>query len=417
MKAIIVGGGIGGLATALCLHEKGIAVDLFERSRDIRELGVGINTLPHAIKELAGLGLLDRLDAAGIRTFELIYTNRFGQEIWREPRGLDAGYEFPQFSIHRGKLQSVLYEAVRERIGDAHIHRGHSFVGFEETDHGVTAHLEDRQGGRTLKASGDILIGADGIHSRLREIFYPDEGPPSWNGIMLWRGATEWEPFLTGRSMVIAGGMDAKLVLYPIHNDPARPGRTLMNWAVGAMIGDSAAPPPRREDWSRPGRIEELMPHVEGVFSLDVLDPAALIKATREFYEYPMCDREPLSRWSFGRATLLGDAAHPMYPVGSNGASQAVLDARALAEALAAHADPVEALAAYEADRLPKTAEIVRTNRLGGPERVIDLVSERAPGGFDRIEDVASEDELRAIVSGYSQLAGFARDAVNRPGR
>lgn len=402
MKALVIGGGVGGLATALCLHEKGIDVELFERSREIRELGVGINTLPHAIKELAALGLLDRLDAVGIRTFELIYTNRFGQEIWREPRGLDAGYEFPQFSIHRGKLQGVLHEAVRERLGTSRIHTGHTFVDFDENSGGVTARFEDREGGRTVEVSGDVLVGADGIHSRLREMFHPDEGPPTWNGIMLWRGATEWDPFLTGRSMIIAGGMDAKLVLYPIYNDPARPGRTLMNWAVAAKIGDGTNPPPRREDWSRPGRLDELMPHVEGVFSIEALDPVALIRATAEFYEYPMCDREPLERWSFGRATLLGDAAHPMYPVGSNGASQAVLDARALAAALASHADPVEALTAYEADRLPKTADIVRTNRKGGPERVIDLVSERAPDGFDRIEDVASAEELRAIVSGYS---------------
>jgi 2-polyprenyl-6-methoxyphenol hydroxylase-like FAD-dependent oxidoreductase len=418
MKALIVGGGIGGLATALSLHDKGIEAEVLERSREIRELGVGINTLPHAIKELAALGLLERLDEVGIRTYELIYTNRFGQEIWREPRGLDAGYEYPQFSIHRGKLQGVLHEAVRERLGDARIHTGHDFVDLEQDAEGVTARFRLREGGGEGSEAiwrGDLLIGADGIHSRVRAIFYPDEGPPRWNGIMLWRGATEWPPFLTGRSMVIAGGMDAKLVLYPISNEVSTPGTTLMNWAVMARIADGSSLPPRREDWSRPGRIEELMPLVESSFRIDILDPRALIRATPEFYEYPVCDRDPVPRWSFGRVTLLGDAAHPMYPVGSNGASQAILDARLLAQLLAASETVEEALTADEAERLPKTAEIVRTNRLGGPERVIDVVTARAPNGFARIEDVASREELKAIVAGYSQLAGFAKEQVNRP--
>ena len=414
MLALVIGGGIGGLATALSLHDKGIRVEVFERSRDIRELGVGINTLPHAIKELAALGLLDRLDRVGIRTYELIYTNRFGQEIWREPRGLDAGYDYPQFSIHRGKLQGVLYEAVRERIGDAHVHTGHNFVALDQDAAGVTARFALREGGEA-SWRGDLLVGADGIHSRTREIFYPDEGPPRWNGSMLWRGATEWEPFLTGRSMIVAGGMEAKLVLYPISSEVSTPGKTLMNWAVMARIGEGGKLPPRREDWSRPGRLDELMPFVEGTFHLDVLDPCALIRATPEFYEYPVCDRDPVERWSFGRVTLLGDAAHPMYPVGSNGASQAILDARLLAQLLASSPSIEEALRAYQAERLPKTAEIVRTNRIGGPERVIDVVTARAPNGFERIEDVASPEELKAIIAGYSQLAGFAKELVNRP--
>jgi len=415
MKALIIGGGIGGLAAALCLHDKGIEVEVFERSREVRELGVGINTLPHAIKELADLGLLDALDAVGVRTFELIYTNRFGQQIWREPRGLDAGYEVPQFSIHRGRLQGVLYQAVRERIGDANIHVAHECVDVSQNETQATAHFVvggDAQ--RMVDRQGDLVIAADGIHSVIRAKFYPEEGPPTWNGIMLWRGATEWAPFLTGRSMVIAGGMDAKLVLYPISNDTKDPAKVLMNWAVGAKLGDGSSPPPRREDWSREGALDEVLPFVENVFSLDVLDPTALIRATEEFYEYPMCDRDPIPKWSFGRITLLGDSAHPMYPVGSNGASQAVLDARCLTDMLCDHDSVDAALQAYEAERQPVTAEIVHTNRKGGPERVIDVVSARAPDGFDNLEDVASPDELKAIVAGYSQLAGFTQDDVNR---
>ena len=230
---------------------------------------------------------------------------------------------------------------------------------------------------------------------------------------MLWRGATEWEPFLTGESMVISGGMDAKLVLYPISREVTDSSKVLMNWAVGAKIGDAKAPPPRREDWNREGQMSELLPFVEDKFSLDVLDPLALIRGTEVFYEYPMCDRDPLTRWSRGRVTLLGDAAHPMYPVGSNGASQAILDARSLSDCLATNTNIVEALKAYEVERLPVTSEIVHTNRSGGPERVIDVVNQRAPDGFDDLHDVASAEELEAIVKGYSQLAGFNEDKVN----
>ena len=408
MKAIIVGGGIGGLATALSLHAVGIASIVFEQRSQIRELGVGINTLPHAIKVLAGLGLLPALDAAGVRTGELIYMNRQGSRIWQEARGLAAGFEVPQFSIHRGKLQGVLRQAVVERLGEAAIRTGHQLVDFEQNQRGVTARFKTGAGTGLASVHGDVLLGCDGIHSRVRAAFYPDEGPPSWNGIMLWRGATWWPPFLSGRSMIIAGGMGAKLVLYPILTDPARPGEVLMNWAVTSRQG-KPGPPPHREDWSRPGRLADLLPLVQGRFTLAELDPVALIRATPEFYEYPMCDREPLPRWSHGRVTLLGDAAHPMYPVGSNGASQAVLDAQCLAQSLAAQpGDPVAALAAYETQRLAPTTDIVLTNRVGGPERVIDLVEGRAPEGFTDINTVASHDELTAIVRGYAQTAGFA---------
>ncbi len=414
MTILIAGGGIGGLATALSLHHKGIDCEVFERSSDIRELGVGINTLPHAIKELAALGLLDALDAVAIRTYELIYQNRFGQEIWRDLRGTDAGLEYPQFSIHRGKLQGVLHRAVLERLGPDKVHTGHELVSFLQDDNGVTAtfRLSD---GSTVDRPGSVLVGADGIHSRIRASFYPDEGAPTWNGIMLWRGAVEWPPFLTGRSMVIAGGMDAKLVLYPISNETSDPDKVLMNWAVAAKIADAKDPPPRREDWSREGRLDELLPFVRGAFSLDVLDPLALIEATGTFYEYPMCDRDPVPAWTFGRVTLLGDAAHPMYPVGSNGASQAVLDGRNLADHLASTASIADALKSYEDDRLKATADIVRTNRQGGPERVIDLVNQRAPEGFANLDEVASRAELEAIVYGYSQLAGFDKTDINTP--
>jgi 5-methylphenazine-1-carboxylate 1-monooxygenase len=415
MQVLIAGGGIGGLAAALALHRAGIACTVFEQVREPRELGVGINTLPHAIKELAALGLLDALDQAGIRTRELIYANRFGQVVWRELRGTDAGLDTPQFSIHRGKLLGLLLAAVRARLGPQAVRTGCRLVGFDEGPDDVVARFEQRDAGGVLEARGDALVGADGIHSTLRALFYADEGPPVWNGTMLWRGAAPWPSWIDGRTMIIAGGMGAKFVYYPIHADPAWPDLRLTNWAVMARVAEGAGAPPRREDWNRPGVFSDLEPLVRERFRLDFVDPLALIRASGEFYEYPLCDRDPLPRWSFGRATLLGDAAHPMYPVGSNGASQAVLDACALARHLVAGADVPGALAAYEAERRPMTAEIVLNNRKGGPERVIDVLEARAPDGFADVEQVAPFAEREAIVRGYATMAGFAKEQINAP--
>ena len=412
MKVIIAGGGVGGLVTALMLHARGIDCEVFEQADGIRELGVGINTLPHAIKELADLGLLDRLDAVAIRTYELFYANRFGQEIWREPRGLDAGYDVPQFSIHRGRLQAVIYQAVRARLGESRIHLNCRLGSFTQDDGGVTAYFFDRTGAHRHTARGDVLIGADGIHSVVRDKLFPNEGPPRWNGLMLWRGAIDWPAFLTGRSMIVAGGLAAKLVIYPIA-EGSRPDKRLTNWAVVGRVGDPSMPIPQKQDWSRPGRFEDLMPHVQR-FRIPYVDARGLIEATNEFWEYPMCDRDPLPRWSHGRVTLLGDAAHPMYPVGSNGASQAILDARCLADRLKDADHPVHALWSYEQTRLPMTAEIVQMNRRGGPEGVIDAVEARAPEGFSNIDDVLSFEQRKAIVRGYASAAGFAREQVNK---
>jgi 5-methylphenazine-1-carboxylate 1-monooxygenase len=408
-RVLVVGGGIGGLATALALERRGLECRVFEQSARIRELGVGINTLPHAIGELAELGLLERLDAVGLRTYELIYTNRFGQEIWRELRGIDAGHPVPQFSIHRGALQGVLRDAVVERLGTDAIRTGHRLVSFEQDRDGVTAHFVDASGAHVSTVRADALVGADGIHSTVRAAVTPGEGPPRWNGTMLWRGATDWPTFLTGQSMIIAGGMEAKFVLYPIGR-----GRTddlrLTNWAVMAKTGVEGSVPPRREDWSRPGRLEEVLPHVRR-FAIGGVDVGALIESTSRFYEYPLCDRNPIPRWSYGHVTLLGDAAHPMYPVGSNGASQAILDARALADALSGTSDVAAALHRYESARLGRTSEIVRANRGGGPEGVIDAVEALAPDGFDDVEAVLPYAEREAIVRGYAQKAGFAVSA------
>jgi 2-polyprenyl-6-methoxyphenol hydroxylase-like FAD-dependent oxidoreductase len=414
MKAIIIGGGIGGLTTALMLHARGLDCEVFEQAEGIRELGVGINTLPHAIRELKELGLLERLDAVAIRTYELFYANRFGQTVWHELRGTDAGFDVPQFSINRGKLQGVIYQAARARLGEGKIHTGHRLGAFRQDDGGITAYFFDRAGSHCSTAHGDILIGADGIHSTVREVLFPQEGPALWNGTMLWRGAVDWPQFMTGRSMIIAGGMEAKFVLYPIGAGTA-PDRRQTNWAVMAKVSDGGIPP-RKEDWSRPGRWDDLRPHLQR-FRLPYVDVSHLIEASGEFYEYPLCDREPLPRWSHGRVTLLGDAAHPMYPVGSNGASQAILDARCLADRLVTAEHPAHALWLYEQERLPMTAQIVRMNRKGGPEGVIDVVESLAPDGFGNIDEVLSHDQRMAIVRGYASTAGFAQAQVNKPAR
>ncbi|MCR4269326.1 flavin-dependent oxidoreductase [Nitratireductor sp. ZSWI3] len=407
MKALIAGAGIGGLTTALFLHRVGIEVEIFERAETLRELGVGINMLPHAVGLLADLGLMPALDAAGIRTRELVYANRFGQVVWQELRGLEAGHDVPQISIHRGRLLGLIHKAVAERLGSGAVKTGCRVESFEQTADGVLVHLAGHDGS-TSQARGDLLIGADGIHSAVRAQLYPNEGPPIWNGVMLWRGATRWPTWRDGRTMAIAGGNFAKFVFYPIEEDPGDPGTRLTNWAVMARTDESASRRFSLGDWSRPGMLAQVLPFVRDRFRLDYVDPAEIIEATGGFFEYPNCDREPLPRWSFGRVTLLGDAAHPMYPVGSNGASQAILDAECLAGRLAAGETIEASLSAYDDQRRPATAAIVHANRQGGPEAVIDMIEARAPDGFDDIDAVASYEERKSVVRGYASMAGFA---------
>jgi 2-polyprenyl-6-methoxyphenol hydroxylase-like FAD-dependent oxidoreductase len=412
VKVIVVGAGIGGLITALRLHHQGIDCEIHEQSEQIRELGVGINALPNAVREMAALGLLGELEETGVLTHELIYTNRLGQEIMRRRCGRTAGFDFPQISLHRGRLQGVLLRAVRERLGHDAVRTGRRLVAFEQDAGSVRAHFAGRRGEALPPAHADVLVGADGIHSTVRSALFPDEGPPRWNGVMMWRGAADWPEFGTGRSMVIAGGTETKLVVYPIARGGS-PGTRLTNWAIVLRTG-RPGDPPQRQDWSRltdANRLDEQIAR----FRVPFLDHAALIRATGDCFEFPMCDRDPLPYWTRGRVTLLGDAAHPMYPMGSNGAGQAVMDAVNLSDHLARAADPADALRAYQDDRLPVTAEIVLRNRKGGPENVIDEVERRAPEGFTRIEDVIGRAEMEAIVNGYARVSGSSRDQVNRP--
>jgi 2-polyprenyl-6-methoxyphenol hydroxylase-like FAD-dependent oxidoreductase len=413
MTVLIIGAGIAGLTTALSLHQIGVDCGVFESVEQIEPLGVGINTLPHAVRELTELGLQDELAASAIPTAELAYHSKHGSLIWSEPRGLAAGYHWPQFSIHRGELQMILLRAARARLGADRIVTGHHLAHWEATPSGVRAHFIQRRTGATLPcADGSLLIAADGIHSAARAALYPDEGPPIWNGAILWRGVSHGQqPLLTGRTMVMAGHEFQKFVCYPISRAAYDRGEATLNWIAERKFTPDHAW--RREDWNRPGNLQDFLPQFES-WRFDWLDVPALIRAADRCYEYPMVDRDPLPRWSFGPVTLLGDAAHPMYPIGSNGASQAILDARVLARELATHGATPAALAAYEAERRPATARIVLANRQNGPEQVMQLVEHRAPGGFARIQDVLSPAELIEAADGYKRIAGFDKDALNQ---
>jgi 5-methylphenazine-1-carboxylate 1-monooxygenase len=402
MEILIAGGGIGGLAAALALQAAGIGVRVFEAAREVKPLGVGINLQPHAVRELAELGLLDALLATGVATREFVYANRHGQEIWAEPRGLAAGYNWPQVSIHRGRLQMLLWDAARERLGAERVQSGRRVLGFEQDAAGVTLRLAEGEAAR-----GDALVAADGIHSAIRAGFYPEEGPPRWNGCLLWRAVSHGAPFRTGASMVQAGHRDLKFVTYPIGT--TADGQAEINWIAERRFPSGHDWP--REDWNRAGRVEDIVP-LFADWRFPWLDVPGLIARAPAVWEFPMVDRDPLPRWTHGRVTLLGDAAHPMVPIGSNGASQAILDGRWLARCLARHG-VAEGLAAYEEARRPATAAIVAANRADGPDRVMDLAEERAPAGFSDREVVLPRAEIAGILEGYKRLAGMWPEALN----
>ena len=411
MTVLIAGAGMGGLTLALSLHQIGIPCRVFESVREIKALGVGINILPHACRELVDLGLEDTMDATAIRTKELAYFSKHGKQIWSEPRGLEAGYRWPQFSIHRGELQMILLEAAKERIGAENILTGHHLADWEETPAGIRARFIDKESGRDLGThEGSLLIAADGIHSTIRAKFFPNEGPPKWNGRILWRGVTLGEPFLSGRTMIMAGYQALKFVCYPISKAASETGRPMINWIAEREFDPGYQW--RREDYNRAAKLEEFLPWFEG-WNFDWLDVPGLIRNAEYAFEFPLVDRDPLDSWTRGRVTLMGDAAHPMYPIGSNGASQAILDACVLAREILALGQTHEALFAYEAERRPATTELVLLNRRNGPEQVMQMVEERAPNGFGVVTEVLSQAELEEIANNYKRVAGFQVEALN----
>ena len=404
MRIVIVGAGIGGLATALSLEAAGFRdISICDRVPEIRGLGVGINLLPHAMRELTELGLAERIAALGVAPAALSYYNRHGQLIWSEPRGLEAGYRWPQQSVHRGRLQLELLAAVRERLGDV-VRTDHRLVDIVSGDAHDTAVFEAPAGAVGLEA--DVIVAADGIHSAVRALHHPDDGDPVWSGLTLWRGTAVVPAYLDGRTMIMAGDGEQKFVAYPLSTRDAS-GRARVNFIAERRGAGNAD-----VDWNRaidPAPIVELFRDWRFAW----LDVPATIAAADGILEYPMVDRNALPSWTRGRTTLLGDAAHAMYPNGSNGGSQAILDARTLAFHLATASDVPAALAAYEAERRPATTALLEMTRQTGPERVMQLAYERAPGGFRDVHDVIPADELAEIAASYKRAAGFHPEVLN----
>ena len=409
-EVLIVGGGIAGLATALSLHAEGIDVAVRESVPEIQPLGVGINLLPHAIRELDALGVLDELESVGIASTTLAYFSARGQLIWEESRGRAAGYQWPQLSLHRGTLQMVLHDTAVERLGADRVVPGRHLTAIDHHDSGATAHFECRDGsGDTESVDAAIVVAADGIHSTVRQQRFPHEGMPLWNGALLWRGAVEYDPILNGRTMVWAGHPDQKFVAYPIRD--LDNGKQLVNFIAEYRTDDRELL--EREDWNRAGNLDDFAPRFDD-WVFDWLDIPQLLRAAPGTFLFPMVDRDPLDHWTEGRVTLIGDAAHPMYPIGSNGASQGILDARVLAGCIRSHRnDPDHALSIYEAHRRPATSAIVLANRGLGPEMPMRLVHERAPEGFNHIDDVISPEEILEVTDGYRRTAGFALEALS----
>ena len=412
MSIAIVGGGIGGLSLALALHQRGLACDVYETVSEIKEIGVGITLLPHAVRELAGLGLQAELEAAGIENLESVFFNRYGQYIYREPRGRHAGYELPELGIHRGKLHRILLDAVLKRLGAAHVHTNHRCMQVTQSDAGALLHFTETSTGVALAAiEADIVIACDGVNSTLRKQFYPDE-KVAFSGINTWRGVTRHRPILTGKSYIRIGSIETgKMVIYPIVDNLDADGMQLVNWVAETQREGAVM-----NDWNRVGSGADFLDIFKD-WTFDWLDVPALINGAQNILEYPMVDKDPVAQWTFGRVTLLGDAAHPMYPRGSNGSAQAIIDGRVLAEQLAmaqqSAGDLRQALLAYEALRRPLTSKIVLTNRSTPPDFII-MKADALSGGkpFRHIDDLISHAELQAISENYAQIAGFSRDAI-----
>lgn len=406
MTILIAGGGIAGLSLGLTLHQIGVPFRIFEAAPAVRPLGVGINLQPNAVRELFDLGLADDLAAIGVKTRQLGFYSKFGHTIWEEPRGERAGYAWPQYSVHRGKLQMMLHDALIARAGADCIVTDARATGFETTAEGAVLLLAD---GR--RVTGDLIVAADGIHSALRAQMYPGEGAPVWDGRILWRATTQAPDYKGGGAMVMIGHDSLRAVAYPISDPDPDTGLVTMNWIAEKRFDPSNDW--RREDWNRAAKIEEFLPDFDA-WRFGWIDLPALITGANQVFEYPMVDRDPLPAWTEGRVTLMGDAAHPTYPVGSNGASQAIVDARVIGACLLAHGVTAEALADYEAQIRPLTTAVGLANRKGGgPDAVLQMIEDRCGGDFERIEDVIPVADLAAHAAKFKSIAGFSIAELN----
>jgi 5-methylphenazine-1-carboxylate 1-monooxygenase len=409
MKIIIAGGGIGGLVTALSLHRIGMDVTVFESVEEVKPLGVGINLLPHCVRILTHLELLEKVEAIAVETRELIYANRYGQLFWSEPRGRYAGYKWPQLSIHRGKFQWLLWSEVLRILGPGRLRTGCHLSAIKQNNQLVESTFINKVGSVVAVEEADMLIGADGINSELRKWLYPNEGGIVYSGNVLYRGTARIKPFLSGATMAMIGSLQQKMVIYPISHELDEKGNQLINWV--ANLRENEGPRLTVRDWNRQVGKERLLELYKN-WKYDWMDVPTMIENTHDgIYEFPMSDRNPLEHWSVGRVTLLGDAGHPMYPIGSNGASQAILDADALARALEADTNPVNALQIYEAERLPATTKVVLQNRQKGPDFIMDLMEDRFPDGFSQTE--IPHEELATIMNNYKEIAGFDVKSLN----
>ncbi len=407
-RIVVVGGGIAGLGFALALNQHGIECDVYESVPEVRELGVGITLLPHAMRELAALGLQSELEAVGIENLESVFFNRFGQFIYSEPRGRHAGYPLPEVGIHRGKLHRILYEAAVKRLGADRIHTNHRSTGVTQDANTALVHFVEGSTGATLPSvQADMVVACDGIHSAVRRQFYPDE-KVAFAGINTWRGVTRHKPILTGKSYMRIGSIrTGKMVIYPIVDNIDGQGMQLINWM--AEIEGSGED---MNDWNRGGKVEDFI-HLFQDWKFDWLDVPSLIRNADQILQYPMVDKDPISQWTFDRVTLMGDAAHPMYPRGSNGSAQALIDARTLAGLMAQGHAPLKALGLYESARRMATAKIVETNRSVPPDFInikVDELSGDQP--FRHIDDLISQSELREISENYKKIAGFSLAAI-----
>jgi 5-methylphenazine-1-carboxylate 1-monooxygenase len=405
MKIAIIGGGIGGLTAALTLHARGFRPRIYEAATELKPLGVGIAIHPYGVKELAELGLGAELAKNSVVATDSLYFSRFGQQIYADKIGRSAGFNYSPHLIHRGILQTMLYDAVLERLGRDAVMLGHACAGIAQDEASVTVHLtRGRNGGRMEPIRAGVVIGADGVRSTVRAALHPDLGRPHYSGVTLWRGVTRAKPYHSGGTILHTGTINSKLIVYPILNNVDGSTLTLTNWVIELPGG-----PDIPEDWNRKGDLAQIE-HAFDECQLDFLDVPALLHNADVVYEYPMVDHEPLTQWSFGRVTLLGDAAHAMYPRGGSGSNQALVDARVLAECLARISDPAAALKAYEDERRDKANAVVLANRREGPDVLMTIVDQRTNGKpFDDIEEVLPFAEADSIVKEYHRLTGMPR--------